>query len=71
MNTFMAPCRKGEQQKVSQCSRRVSVGFVTMAAEKCEMRSSLTIIELSHRIVIAMFLIYRIVYRSKTVFDIL
>jgi len=29
------------------------------------------IIELSYRIIIAIFLIYRIVYRLKTVFDIL
>ena len=41
------------------------------AAAKCEMRSSLAIIELSYRIVIAIFLIYRIVYRSKTIFDVL
>jgi len=51
---------------------RVLVGLVIMAAGKCEIRSRLTsVIELSYRIVIAIFLIYRIIYRSKTVFDIL
>ena len=71
-NTLMSPHREGKQRRVSQCSRRVSVGSVTMGAAKCEMRSSLrqTIIELSYRIVIVIILIYRIVYRSKTVFDI-
>ena len=49
---------------------RVSVGSVTMAAAKCDMRSIVIIIESSYRIVIAITLIYRIVYRSKTVFDI-
>jgi len=43
---------------------------VTMAAAKCEMRSILIIIELSYCIIIVIILIYRIVYRSKTVFDI-
>jgi len=42
---------------------------VTMAAAKCEMRSILIIIELSYCIIIVIILIYRIVYRSKTVFD--
>ena len=49
---------------------RVSVALVTMAAAKCEMCSSLAIIELSCRIVIAIILIYCIVYQLKTVFDI-
>jgi len=49
---------------------RVSVGSVTTVAVKCEMRSIVIIIELSYRIVITIILIYRIVYRSKTVFDI-
>jgi len=49
---------------------RVSVALVTTAAAKCDMRSIVIIIELSYRIVIAIILIYRIVYRSKTVFDI-
>jgi len=41
-----------------------------MAAARCEMHSIVIIIELSYRIVIAIILIYRIVYQSKTVFDI-
>jgi len=49
---------------------RLWVALVTTAAAKCDMRSIVIIIELSHRIVIAIILIYRIVYRSKTVFDI-
>ena len=49
---------------------RVSVGSVTMTAAKCKMCLRLTIIEISFRIVIAIVLIYCIVYRSKTVFDI-
>ena len=49
---------------------RVSVGSVTTAAAKCEMRSILIITQLSYRIIIAIILIYRIVHRSKTVFDI-
>jgi len=48
---------------------RVSVGLVTTAAAKCEMHSLLSIIELSYRHR-DIFLIYRIVYQSKTVFDI-
>jgi len=48
----------------------VWVACVTTAAAKCDMRSFVIIIELSYRIVIAIILIYRIVYRSKTVFDI-
>ena len=48
----------------------VSVGSVTTAAAKCEMCSIVFIIELSYRIIIAIILIYHIVYRPKTVFDI-
>jgi len=37
---LMSTRRTGEQRRASQCSRRVSVGSVTMAAAKCEMRST-------------------------------
>jgi len=49
---------------------RVSVALVTTAAAKWDMCSIVIIIELSYRIIITIILIYRIVYRSKTVFDI-
>jgi len=49
---------------------RVSVALVTTAAAKCDMHSIGIIVELSYRIDIVIILIYRIVYRSKTVFDI-
>ena len=55
--------RAAESKQMQQT--RVAVGLVTTAAAKCEMRSSLTIIELSYCIVIAMFLIYRIVIDQK------
>ena len=60
--------RAAESKPMQQT--RVSVGSVTTAAAKCEMRSIVIIIELSYRIVIAIILIYRIVYRLKTVFGI-
>ena len=65
-----APHGRAAESKPMQ-QARVSVGSVTTAAAKCEMRSIVIIIELSYRIVIAIILIYRIVYRSKTVFGIL
>jgi len=69
-NTLMSPRCKGEQRRVSQCTKRVSVALVTTAAAKCDMRSIVIIIQVLYRIVIAIILIYRILYRSKTVFDI-
>ena len=60
--------RAAESKPMQQA--RVSVGSVTTAAAKCEMRSIVIIIELSYLIIIAIILIYRIVYRSKTVFGI-
>ena len=69
-NALMSPRRKGEQ-RISQCSRHVCwFRSVTTEAAKCEMRSIVIIIELSYRIIIAIILIYRIIYRSKIVFDI-
>ena len=65
-----APHGRGAESKPMQRTR-VSVGSVTTAAAKCVHRRSIVIIiELSYRIFIAIILIYRIVYRSKTVFDI-
>jgi len=68
VNTLMSPCRTANSKPMQQA--RVSVGSVTTAAAKCKMRSIVIIIELSYRIVIAIILIHRIVYRSKTVFGI-
>jgi len=42
----------------------MSAGVAVLAA-KCDMRSIVIIIELSYRIILAIILIYRIVYRSK------
>ena len=64
-----APHWQAAESKPMQ-QAHVSVGSVTTSAAKCEMRSIVIIIELSYRIVIAIILIYRIVYRSKTVFGI-
>jgi len=66
-NILMSPQELAVDSKPMQ-QTRVSVPLVTMAAAKCDMRSIVIIIELSYRIVIAIILIYRIVYRSKTVF---
>ena len=60
VNTLMSPRRTGEQRTVSQCSRHVyRFRSVTTAAAKCEMHSIVIIKNRS------------IVYRLKTVFDIL
>jgi len=62
-----APHGRAAESKSMQ-QTRVSVGSVTTAAAKCEMRSIVIIIELSYRIV------YRdnfdLSYRSETVFGI-
>jgi len=68
-NTLMSLRRTGEERRVSQCSRHVYQFALVTAAAKCDMHSIMIIIELSYHIVIAIILIYRIVYRSKTVFD--
>jgi len=70
-NTLMVLCRKGEQWTVSQCNRHVfRFRSVTTAAAKCEMRSIVIMIDqLPYRILIGIILIYRIIYRSKLVFD--
>jgi len=65
-NTLLSPRRKGEQ-RISQCSRHMyPFRSVTTGAAKWEMHS----IVINRSIVSLKILIYRIVYRSKTVFDI-
>ena len=64
-----APHGRGAESKPMQ-QTRVWVGSVTTAAASSKMRSIVIVIELSYRVVIAIILIYCIVYRSETVFDI-
>jgi len=64
-NTLMSPRHTGEERRVSQCRGHMYRWICYYGSIK--MRSIVIIIELSYLIFIAIILIYRIVYRSKTV----
>jgi len=70
-NTLMMLYRKGKHQRASQCSRHVYwLDLLPRQQQNVKCIQAFTIIELPYRIANAIFLIYRIVYRSNTVFDI-
>jgi len=66
-NTLMLPHRRGEEQRVSQCSGHVyPLELLLWQQQNAFNRDHFRVIVSF----IAIILIYRIVYRSKTVFDI-